>query len=196
MASMSHLSAHPITGGHTCPLLITQYFPGIDQVSPPPRVPLDRQAPPPMSPGPEEGDPHAHASSSPAEAGGLGSLHHLGPAHGLGTPGIPPSPASPPPSSWQSTATTSAAASCVSPSGLLCWTAARGTGTFGAKALPWPRLLPGLASPLPHTVASFAPIPWRRPRVGGGARDRQRDPDGPRCWAGGDVGEGPRVGVG
>lgn len=146
-----------------------------------------------MPPGPEEGDPHPHPSSPPVEAGALGSLHHLGPTQGLTHQEF--LPAAPPTSSWQSTATVSAAASCVSPSGLLCWIAARGTGTFGAKALPWPCLPPGLGSPLPHTVASFALIPWQRPRDEGGVRDGQRG-FGPRYWNGGGVGEGTETGIG
>lgn len=110
-----------------------------------------------MPPGPEEGDPHPHPSSSPAETGALGSRHHLGPTQGLSTPGIPlPAPV-PPTSSWQSTVAASAAASCVSPSGPLCWIAARGTGTFGAKPCPGPSsrlalgpLCPTLLPPLPQ----------------------------------------------
>lgn len=66
---------------------------------------------------------------------------------------------------------------------------------MGAKALPRPRLLPGFGSPLPHTAASFAPIPRPRPRDGGGGGDRRRG-CGPRCWGGGDVEEGTGVGAG
>lgn len=70
MASISCLSAHNTTETtHTYHTLLS---PGFPQFSPPPQVPLDRQAPPLMPPGPEEGDPHPHPSSSPAEAGGLG----------------------------------------------------------------------------------------------------------------------------
>lgn len=121
------------------------------------------------------------------------SFHHLGPTQGLSTPGIPPH--APPTSSWQSTVTVSAAASCVSPSGLLCWIVARVTGTFGAKALPRPCLPPGLGSPLPHTVASFALIPWQRPRDEGGGRNGRRG-CGPRYWNGGGVGERTETGIG
>lgn len=158
MACTSHACQHtpPKTEDmpHTTPPPTPR--PGFPQFSPSPQVPLDRQAPPPMPPGPEEGDPHPHPSSSPAEAGALGSRHHLGPTQGLSTPGIPlPAPV-PPTSSWQSTVAASAAASCVSPSGPLCWIAARGTGTFGAKPCPGPSsrlalgpLCPTLLPPLP-----------------------------------------------
>lgn len=66
---------------------------------------------------------------------------------------------------------------------------------MGAKALPRPRLLPGFGSPLPHTAASFAPIPRPKPRDGGGGGDRRRG-CGARCWGGGDVEEGTGVGAG
>lgn len=56
---------------------------------------------------------------------------------------------------------------------------------FWSQTLSWALLPPGLGSPLPYTVASFAPIPWPRPRDGGGGRDGQRG-CGPRYWNGGD----------